>query len=274
MKSELASNVDAKPPAADWAVELSRQDAILGRAAPVMSHLLTSGEQTILSDEIVARTRGMLVGLAQQVLGREDAYLKPEDLARYRDLFVAQLCESRSIVEYCHALAAEWQVIKSLQSDHSLDPVLPPLFQQIIASSDSTLAGVGMQLLTAQSRFVRQQQRMAVSLDDLPPSLLDRLLKLGRNVDTGQNVEAYARLERAIREKYDESLSRPALLLRALRMMPDSLRDAAFAPLDSGLSLFLTNLAVTSGQDREAMTLSLANRHEAAYRTVSSRSRL
>ena len=49
--------------------ELAREDAVAGTIAPILGHLLASETNSLFSEEIVARVRGMLTNVAEQLLG-------------------------------------------------------------------------------------------------------------------------------------------------------------------------------------------------------------
>ncbi len=51
--------------------ELARGDVALAGVAPVLSHLLSSSGQALVSEDLVARMRGMLGNLASQILRTE-----------------------------------------------------------------------------------------------------------------------------------------------------------------------------------------------------------
>ena len=48
--------------------ELVRGDAVIASARPVLRHLLASEDSALFSDEMIARVRGMVLDVAQQLL--------------------------------------------------------------------------------------------------------------------------------------------------------------------------------------------------------------
>ena len=60
--------------------ELAQGDVVLATATPILRHLLVNEDQALLSDEVVARVRGMLTDVARQLLRAQ------ADAARIADM--------------------------------------------------------------------------------------------------------------------------------------------------------------------------------------------
>jgi hypothetical protein len=80
----------------------------------------------------------MTCDVAGQLLGQNEggAEAKNEIAA-----LIAVLSESPAFLGHVHALVLEWQLTELLQARLALDPVLSPLLQALIGSSEETTAG-------------------------------------------------------------------------------------------------------------------------------------
>jgi hypothetical protein len=239
--------------------DLARGDAMLGSVTPILRHLLASEDNSIFGDEIIARVRGMTADLARQLLqeltvsgsgeGEEPA---PDDA----ELLAAALVRSSALLGHIHALALEWQLTERMQSRLSLDPVLSPLLQALVGSRDETTSALAMKFLAAQARFGQSQRRMKLAVDELPGDLLHgALLALRAVKGSGEAVDA---AEAAIRGRYDEGSSRLGLIARLVTGMGGG-AVAALAVGHAGVAIFLSALAIASGQDRDLAVLSTSD---------------
>ena len=231
---------------------LARGDAVLGTVAPVLSHLLASDDSGLFGDAILARVRGMIGDVARQLrdavraAGGQDS-----DLA----VLSATLAENPAFLTHVHALVLEWQVTELLQARLAVDPVLSTLLQSLIASRDENMAALAMKFLAAQARFGQSQRRMRLPLTELPGDLLHAALITMRSVaraNAGTDCEAAA--SAAIRADYDEGRTRLGLIAQLVTGMGAD----AFAALSlqhAGVAIFLSTLAIASGQDRDLTTL-------------------
>lgn len=245
--------------------ELAHGDAMLGSIGPILRHLLANDDHSIFGDEIIARVRGMLADIARQLLdelaqARNDAALAPvhED---HDDIHVATLLRGLidvpGFMAHTHALALEWQLTERLQNRHGLDPVLTPLLQALIASSDAGTAAIAMNLLAAQARFVQSQRRMQLPLCELPADLLHGAVNAMRAFAGGhpQTAGQSAKAEQAVRQRYDESRSRLGLIARLVTGMGGG-AVAALSVTHAGAAIFSSALAIAAGQDRDLAVLS------------------
>ena len=243
----------------DWAQKLRDLNEGLNSVQAVMQHLLWHADRTLLSDAIVARTRGMIDSLARQLL---DPAAKPstaDSSAKSVANLADRLRQDAALVLHCHALAVEWQLTEKLAHTHGVDPVLSRSAQALIASPDDRVSALAVQAMAAQSRFVQHQRRMSVSLGDLPGSLFQTcLVHLSELKDPDAGYRIDASMVDQHRRAYDEGKGRSVLLARLF----DASRHATpigLMPKDAGVALFLTALSQLAGETRERVCLSATN---------------
>ncbi|WP_264443567.1 hypothetical protein [Novosphingobium sp. JCM 18896] len=253
--SGLMSDAAANPRATE-SVEarlrgaLDQGDVVLGTVAPVLRHLLASDDSGLFGDAILARVRGMIGDVARQLMARVEG--GDGDLAA----LTLALTDNPAFLGHVHALVLEWHLTELLQARLAFDPVLSPLLQALVASSDETTAALAMKFLAAQARFGQAQRRMRLALAELPGDLLHAALVALRGV-AGGSAEADQRAaaaEAAIRADYDEARSRLGLLSRLVTGMGAG-AVAALSLHHAGAAIFLTALAVSARQDRDLATL-------------------
>jgi hypothetical protein len=241
--------------------ELVHGDALIGTIAPILRHLLASDEHSVFSDEVIARVRGIMEHVASQLLDArataagldERPEHRRDEIEALKDGFVAH----GGFLSHVHALAMEWQLAERLHARLALDPVLTPLLQALVASSEPTVAANAMALLAAQARFVQNQRRMQLPLNELPGDILHAAL-IGLRTLAGENEQAQvhaADAERTIRANYDESRSRLGLIARIVAGMGGG-ASAALSVTHAGVAIFATALAMASGQSRDMAVLS------------------
>ncbi|MEQ1497174.1 MAG: hypothetical protein ABL914_00810 [Novosphingobium sp.] len=240
--------------------ELAQGDAQIASIAPILRHLLANDEHSVFGDEIIARVRAMLAHIASQLLdalaeaGEEDDE-RNHDPVRVESL-VEGLAGQGSFLTHAHALALEWQLTERLQARLALDPVVSPLMQALIASTEANVSAGAMSLLAQQARFAQSQRRMQLPLEELPADLFHAaLLALrhhGELDDAAQAIAAQA--EQVIRGRYDEGRSRLGLITRLVAGMGGG-ASAALSVTHAGAGIFLTALSMASGQDRDLAVL-------------------
>jgi len=245
--------------------ELARGDAMAESVLPILRHLIAAEDSSVFSDEILARVRGMLADLASGLLDAltlatgetEKARYHPEELAVLSDAFI----DNPQLLTHVHALALEWQLTEKLQARLSLDPVVSPLLQAMIASTDSGTQGLAMTFLAAQARWCQAQRRMRLPLAELPGDLFHAVLMTVRTLSGGNGnlAERAVLAEAQLRQGYDEGANRLGLAARLLLNLGGG-AQAALSVSHAGLALFLTALGLGSGQTRNAVVLST---HEA-----------
>ncbi len=238
--------------------ELAHGDSLIGTIIPIMRHLVASDDHSVFSEEIVARTRSMLEDVSRQLLVARAEAAGAENPQDHDHDQLGELAKvvahDTALLAHIHALALEWQLTERMQARLSLDPVLSPLLQALIASSDPATAASAMQLLAAQARYVQSQRRMQLPLGELPADLLHTALVALRSY-VGMDDAAAGQAEQLICQKFDESSSRIGLMSRLVLGMGGGAL-AALSVEHAGVSLFLTALGIAAGQDRSLAVLS------------------
>jgi hypothetical protein len=230
-------------------VAIERGDAVLGTVAPVLRHLLASDDSGLFGDATVARVRGMTGDVARQLA---EHIAEPGAHAALS----AALIDNPGFLTHLHALVLEGQLTDLLEARLALDPVLAPLLQALIASSDGATAALAMKFLAAQARFGQAQRRMRLPLHELPGDLLHAVLVAMRHVagDGARSDARAAAAEAAIRSDFDEGRSRLGLMARLVTGMGAG-AIAALSLQHAGVAMFLSALAIMSGQDRDLTAL-------------------
>lgn len=238
--------------------DLARGDAMIGSVAPILRHLLANEEHSLFGDDVIAAVRGMIRDLAGQLLeavatGAGNGNV--QDPTRLAGL-VEDLVENTGLLTHIHALALETQLTNRLEARLSLDPVLSPLLQALIASSESETAAAGMALLASQARFVQGQRRMQLPLAELPGDLLHAVLLTLRAqaVDDAEWQMNAAAADQAIRGDFDEGRSRLGLIARLIAGMGAG-ATAALAIGHAGAAIFVSALGIAARQDRDMVAL-------------------
>lgn len=240
--------------------DLAAGDVQIGTYAPILRHLLANDEHSVFSDEIIARVRGMTADMARQLLDEvaiaadadDERDHQPEAVVALVSGFVA----NADLLSHCHALAIEWHLAERLQNRLGLDPVLSPLLQALIASSENATATHAMALLASQARFAQAQRRMQLPLTELPGDLLHATFVALRTYGAGNDgLQALcAKAESAIRARFDEGRSRLGLIARLITAMGGG-ATAALSLGHAGAAMFLSALSLASGQDRDLTIL-------------------
>lgn len=241
--------------------DLAQGDAMLGTIKPILRHLIANDEHSVFGDEIIASMRGMLSDIARQLIDAfraagEDQDHDPADRDAVAETLIQHLANNPALLGHVHGLALETQLTNRMQARLAIDPVLSPLLQALVASEDPQVAAAAMALLAAQARFVQQQRRMELPLKELPGDLLHNAL-LACRAEIGQDAEQqaqFAAAERSIRTGFDEGRSRLGLMARMLASMGGG-ATAALSVSHAGVAIFLSALAIASGQDRDLAIL-------------------
>jgi hypothetical protein len=240
--------------------QLAHSDAMIGSIGPVLRNLLSNDGLSLFSDEIVARVRGMLGDLARHLLtvhAEEAGAADPHQAAEERAADVAEsLVDNLALLGHVHALALEWQLTEQLHVRNGFDPALSPLLQAQIATSDSETA---MATLAAQVRFLQQTRRMELPLCELPGDLFHAALQVLSSHAGEFGSDAADRALTRLRAEYDEGSSRLALIARLVTGLGATM-SSALAVDHAGAAIFLTALALASGQDRDLAVLSTNDR--------------
>ena len=241
--------------------ELAVADLALANVNPILRHLLGNDDHALFSDRIVAQVRAQIEDLARQLAMSLEAALghpDPREAAnRTAPLLAAAFLDSSPIMAHAHALALEAQLAERLATRLSLDAVLSPLLQALIASPDPNTAATAMALLAAQARFVQAQRRGELPLAELPGDLLHTALLIMReheNAGDPARARVAGVLETAIRANFDEAANRLGLLHRLVGGMG----GGAIAALDvahAGVALFVTALGLGAAIERDSAVL-------------------
>jgi hypothetical protein len=247
----------------DLRAELARSDLAVGSIGPVLRNLLANDAHSLFSDEIVARVRGMLGDLARQLLAVEAEEAGAEDplaaAERQAADVAASLIADTALLGHVHALALEWQLTERLQARNGLDGALSPLLQAHIASRDGDVAENAMATLAAQVRFLQHARRMELPLGELPGDLFHAALQVMRAHAGASEPDAAERAVARLRDDYDEGRSRLALIAKLVTGL-GATATAALAVDHAGAAIFLSALALASGQDRDLAVLSTNDR--------------
>jgi hypothetical protein len=229
--------------------ELARENRAVSAVVPVLRHLLATEAQVMLSDVVLARVRGMIGDCAAQLLAASEGRDPAQRMAQgggddALDRWAEALIADAPLLGFCHALAIEALLAERFQQRHAIDPVLSPLLQELVASSDPAVAALAMSTLAAQSRFLQTQRRMELALGELPAELFFAGLAIGQKLAPGASErERIAQLAHT----YDEAASRLGLLARLVAAMRKG-AVAALALDHGGLGLCATALAARHRQ--------------------------
>jgi len=239
--------------------ELAQGDTIIATAGPILRHLLVHDGQSLFSDEVLARIRGMMAHIASQMLQAQAPHPAAGDPDEWvdscKDRLGTTLLDQPGLLAHAHALTIEAQTGERLNRRSGIDPVLPPLVQELAADTDADIAAMAMHVLAAQARFVQQQRRMELPLGELPAELFDAALALFAD-HAGRDGGSTASAEAQLRAQYDPATRREALIARLLGTMQQRARRALDAD-HAGISIFVSALQLASGQSREIAILSL-----------------
>jgi len=230
--------------------EMARGNRALRSLAPVIAHLLESDGPSLVSDAIVARLRGMLLHISEQLL----ASLETEQAVDPRrteaqSILVDRLVGDESVVDHLYAVALEGLLTENLQQYAAIDPVLSPLMQELIASERPEIAEVAMTAMAAQSRFCQSQNRMELPLDELPSELFGQVIGHFEAGELGLDPDRVTDAGKALKGAFDEGQGRIGLFARLASLM----QGGAVAALDlshAGFALFASAAASLTRQDR------------------------
>ena len=259
MTDSGVTQASRSPIEAVLADELARGDVVLGTIGPMLGMLLANHDHALFSDEIVARVRSMAASVARQMLVAEGAAAGEDDpyafAAERGEPLADALIENLSLLGHCHALALEYRLAIQLEARNSIDPVLSPLLQSLIAAPDEATSQLAMALLAAQSRFVQQQRRMELAIVELSPGLFEFALDRWREHGGGSGDNAVAQAESRLRQNYEAHDGRLSLLARAAGAVGEGMQPAMSLG-HAGVGLFLTAIALAARQDRDLIAIS------------------
>lgn len=239
--------------------ELAHGDIIIATARPILRHLLANDDHALFSDEVIARIRGMMLSLSREMLLALARKVQAEEFGRFIEerveVLAVSLLEDPDFLGHAHALTIEAQIAERLQQRSGIDPVLSPLFQELAASNDEAIAGSAMRALSAQARFMQQQRRMELPLNELPEQLfkaaLTRFLEYA-----GDHAARAEQAAATLREQYDPEQRRVGQIIQLISAMQHR-APRALEVDNSGVSVFATALSMASDQKRDIVILSL-----------------
>ncbi len=260
MIDRTASQSEEAPVEAMLREALEQGDAVIDTIGPILSHLLANDDDSLFTDEIVARVRGIILHIAWQMLmahGKSAGSEDPDAFAKaHSEGLAVKLASHHALLMHCHALAMEWHLTVRLEQGSAIDPVLSPLLQALVASYDETAAASAMTVLASQARFIQHQRRMELPVNELPGELFHHALLIWRGHVADEDASGAADIaERGLRASFDESTGRLGLLSRIVASMGGGAM-AALSVSHGGAALFITALAIASNQDRDIAALS------------------
>lgn len=238
------------------AEDLARADQAMFHMGPILRHLLGNDDNSIFSDEVIARVRGIIADLARQLvqaLGEAAGHADAAGWAHEAGQGLAGMLSSdRALLDHVHMLALEWQLTERLQGRLGIDPVLPAMLQDLIASPDPDAAARGMNLLAAQARFGQWLRRMELPLTELPHQLHQvAVVTMHAYVaDDAAGRDAAVTAEAVLRRARLAATSRLDLLGYAASLALPVGRQVLDIEY-SGAALFLTALSAGAGLPRE-----------------------
>lgn len=239
--------------------ELAHGDGVLVSLAPILGHLVSTPDNTLFNDQVIATIRGLAVDVAGQLLRAQADAASEADPAAFveagQDALAAELLADQDFLLHSHALTIEAQTARHLQKRSGIDPVVSPMLQSLIASKEDTIAGGAMAILAAQARFFQQHQRMELPLRELPGALFDTVLLRWRAFAGIGKENITAQAEMMLRSTFDEGIGRIGLLNRMVAALG---RDAvkAISISHGGMGLFSSALAAKTEQMRSTAILS------------------
>jgi hypothetical protein len=246
--------------------ELEQGDRVIATARPILRQLIANDGHSLFNDEVIARIRGMVRHSVRQMLHAvADAIARGGAAGIERDGFIennaatlaAPLLDDAAFLVHAHTLVLEARLAERLHQRSGIDPVLPPLLQELAASSDAAQAGQAMRVLAAQSRFMQHQRRMEWPLSELPGDLFHKAM-LVLQTSSVASAEVLAAAQQKLRQNYDESQRRVDQITRLIGSM-ERKAVRALALDHAGLAIFVTAMAMSSEQDRELGVLALCD---------------
>ena len=238
--------------------DLAGDDRALSGVVPVLSHLLAFPGEALVSDDVIARMRGLIGGIARQFPapdGEDAAAAKDGASAGAVDSLAATLAGNGGLMMHCYGLAVEGALTLKLSDTQGLDPVMSALLKELIASKDDTIAELAMQFMASQSRFAEGQRRVDTPILELPPWLFDEAVNIWKAWASGQQIANIAAVETELRGQYDEGRTRHSLLERLLGTLGAS-ADVVCEIETAGLAIFASAIARGTQQPRELIILS------------------
>lgn len=238
--------------------ELLREDSGASVVVPILRHLVSGQNNSLFSDEILARVRGMLGSLCSALLDElaQAATSAAGDRGDEEDAAALQasLMANSALMTHLHAIALEWQLTERFQHQLAIDPIVSPLVQTLISTEDADLRDIAMRFLGAQARWCQLQRRMDYPLEELSEEHLRTALAAMAALAQTHSLppERVVVAETRIRDRYDEGATRLGLAARLILGLDAGVK-AIHSLGEAGPALFLSALAYSSGQRRDAL---------------------
>jgi hypothetical protein len=231
--------------------ELISDDRALASVVPVLSHVLAHPGEPLVSDEVVARMRGLVAGIAMA--------FPTSTNAESCDALASELAKNGNLVSHCYALGVEGAITQSLSENYGIEPSLPALVQELIGSKEAAIAELAMAFMASQARFSEGHNRGTAALYELPSELFDAAVTAWKLWASSNKISAVsvdlADAEAELRARYDEGSTRLGLLNRMLSAIGAS--SQVLAEIETaGLAIFASATAKEAGQPRELVILS------------------
>jgi hypothetical protein len=245
--------------------ELAQGDAVLATARPILGHLLAHDDVAMFNDEVIARVRGMVQHVARQLVfaAADAANLRDRDrfARQWQDLVARPLLADTDFLSHAHGLVLEAQLADRLHRRSGIDAVLSPLLQDLAGSADPAQAALAMAVIATQARHVQHCRRMELPLAELPGALFHRAV-LALDALGKDHADAVDQTQVGLRRGYDEADGRLGLIGRLVTGLAEQ-RPRALSLDHAGPALFVSALALASGQPRDLTVMALGDRHYA-----------
>lgn len=241
---------------------IAHGEAVIAECTPVLRHLLVIDDPMLFSDRVVAHSRGMLTHIAHQLIGSMDTIPSDKnELSRYLEdvesLYNALMKDSE-LLACVHAEALEWQLADRLELQLGLDPVMPPLVQELVRSANTELAQLAKEVQAVQANGAQMARRMEMPLKELPAEIFHKVLMIFERKHRGtQQAHKVVQLCETLRKSYAERKRRVNKIARLLVLLGSRLREALSIE-KAGVAIFATALAAASGEDRERVIYSFS----------------
>ena len=251
MTRQGAETLDEAEMTAALCANLASDDRALAGVIPIVSHMLANQGQALIGDDVIARMRGAIDAIAHQLC------VLTFDRKEHVDASAlgAMLADSGGLVNHCYALAVEGVLTERLGVDQGVDPALPALLQELVASRDANICQLAMAQMASQACFVEWQQRGGSPLFELPIDLFDDVLDVWKKFALKQGDGFLVQKESEMRAQYDEEATRLGLLDRLLSAVGASAEIVSEIET-AGLALFISAIAKSTGQPRDLVALS------------------
>lgn len=250
MNSEGSDTDMAAALTAQLRAELAADDRALSGMVPVLTHMLASPGEKMVSDDVLARLRGLIGSVARQ-LNAMGGISEPQ----HTDALALAIAENGNLLTHFYGLAIEGAITDWLIAERGIDPVLSTLLRELVGSKEAEIAQLAMSLMAAQARFAEGQRRADLAVFELPAGLFDEAIGVWKAWAKREPLPELAKIEGDLRAQYDEGATRIGLIERLLSAIGAG--GAVVCELETaGLAIFSSAVAKQTGQQRELVLLS------------------